>query len=239
MRAKFVLRITATSTKAFPSDEEFVDRLLTLGLGKSDSTSQSYEDQRKGYLEEAEKEWQHLPEVAASERDDVVFFARFPDHGRLIVTRVADGFATFRLIHGDLAELEEGAESLIEELGKKVGSLQPLEVEDNRVEIYERGEDRVIITGRVITNSLREAKKRHPADIVSAGVTGGASIASLFALAFANLPQDSIALGTVERFSTAMIAAFFISLVTFIQHWREIARHHIIEWQPAHSNRSR
>jgi hypothetical protein len=53
----------------------------------------------------------------------------------LIVTRVADGFATFRLIHGDLAELEEGAETLIEELGKKVGAINPLEVEDNRVEI--------------------------------------------------------------------------------------------------------
>jgi hypothetical protein len=238
MRAKFVIRIPATAPNSFPSDENFADRLVMLGLAKSDAAKQEYEDRRKNYLEQAEREWDHLPEVAERERDDIIFFARFPDHGRLIVTRVADGFATFRLIHGDLAELEEGAETLIEELGKKVGAINPLEVEDNRVEIYERGQDRVIITGRVITNPLREARKRHPADIVAAAVTGVASILTLVVLAFGDLEHGTVVLGTVERFSTAMMASFFISVVTFIQHWRQIARNRTIEWQPASSKRN-
>jgi hypothetical protein len=237
MRAKFVVLISAVSTSAYPSDEAFVDRLMTLGLGRTSKDSGPYEDRRKEYLEEAEREWDHLPEVAEAERDHVIFFARLPDHCRLIVTRSLQGYATFRLIHDSLGELEKNVERIVAELNKKVGSIDGLQIESNRVEVYERSRDHVILVGRAIDNPFREAVRSSPADLVSAAVTGLASLITLALLAFAHLSQNSLARGTVERFSTAMIAAFFITLVSFIQRWWQVIKQGGVDWQPAYQKR--
>jgi hypothetical protein len=232
MRAKFVVLIAAISTSAYPTDEALVERLLMLGLGQAADHTDSYEVRRKEFLAEAEKEWDHLPEVAQAERGNVIFFARLPDHCRLIVTRSLQGYATFRLIQDDLAELEENVEALIRELAKRVGAIEGLQIESGRVEIYERGRDHVIIVGRVISHALKETVHRNPAEVVSAMVTGTASLVSLAMLAFIHFSQGSLARGSVERFSTAMIAAFFIAAVGLVQRWWRVSQKGGIEWRP-------
>ncbi|MEI8410531.1 MULTISPECIES: hypothetical protein [unclassified Kribbella] len=237
MRAKFVVLINAVSISAYPTDEALVDRLLTLGLGRTSKDSGPYEDRRKAYLREAEREWDHLPEVAVGERDHVIFFARLPDHCRLIVTRSLQGYATFRLIHDNLGELEKNAEHIVGELTKKVGAIEGLQIESNRVEVYEHGRDHVILIGRAIDSPLREAVRNSPADLVCAAVTGVASLVTVALLAFAHLTPDSLARGSVERFSTAMIAAFFIAVVSFVQRWWQAIRQGGVEWHPAYQKR--
>jgi hypothetical protein len=222
------------SPSAFPTDEAFVDRLRSLGLGRTVTEAGTYEDRRKRYLSEAEKEWDHLPEVADTERDNVIFFARLPDHCRLLVTRNLEGYATFRLLHDNLGELERDAEHIVAELGKRIGSIEGLAIESNRIEIYERGHNHVLLVGRAITNPFRESVRRSPADLVAAAVTGVASVITLVLLAFVNLEQASIMRGTIERFSTAMIAAFFIAVVSFVQHWWQVIREGGVEWRPAY-----
>jgi hypothetical protein len=233
MRAKFVLVIRAASASAFPSNESLVDRLLMLGLGAPESNTEPYDIRRKMYQDDAQRDWSALPEVAEAEREQVIFFSRLPDHGRLVVTRVSQGTATIRFIHDSLARLEKNSEAMIRELGKRTGSIDALDVQDGRVEIYERGQNHVIIVGRVISNALRETVRRNPADIISAVVTGAAAIVTLAIMAFAHLKQGAITTGTVERFSTAMISAFFIAVVNFVQHWARLNREGIIEWRPA------
>jgi tetrahydromethanopterin S-methyltransferase subunit G len=232
MRAKFVVALTAISPSAYPADEALVDRLLTLGLGQTVDQGIAFEDRRKIFLAEADREWDHLPEVAERERQYVIFFSRLPDHCRLIVTRSIQGRATFRLIHDNLAELEKNVEWISKELRKRVGSIEGLEVESGRVEVYERGRDNVIMVGRVIDRALWEAIHQNPAELVSAIVTGAASLASLVLLGYVHVGTSSLARGSIERFSTAMISAFFIAAVTLVQRWWRISRQGGVEWRP-------
>jgi hypothetical protein len=80
------------------------------------------------------------------------------------------------------------------------------------------------VSPRVIRNSFRETIKRNPADLVSTLVTGVAALASLLILADVGFTPNSLLQGTMQRFSTAMISAFFIATVNFVQHWAGLKR---------------
>jgi len=235
LRAKFVIMIRAASVKAFPTNEELVDRFAMLGLASPGSDAlEPYEIRRKAFQDRAEKEWTALPEVAADEKDHVVFFARLPDHGRIIVTRLLAGYATIRVIHDDLATLEKAAERIATELRKRVGAIDGFDIEEDRIEIYERGQNNVLLVGKVVTQPFKETMNRHPGDWISGTVTAIASFLSIAILAYSAPDPDSLFGGTLSRFSTAMIAAFFISAVTFFQHYGSIRRRGKIEWRPVH-----
>jgi hypothetical protein len=233
MRSKFVLRITAASVSAFPTNEALGERFLMLGFGDPNPQNVAYEIRQKEYQDEAVKEWAALPELAAAEKERVIFFSRLPDHGRLLVTRVSQGSATVRFIHDNLGRLEKNTEDAIRELSRKNGSIEALEVQDNKVEIYEKGANHVLIIGRVIRNTFQETIRRNPADLVTSLVTGVATIVTFFLLTDVGLTPNSVFQGTVQRFSTAMLSAFFISVVNFVQHWARLKREGIIEWKPA------
>lgn len=229
MRAKFVILIKEVSKSEFHSDETFIDHLVRRGLGSPPNGSHDYETRRSDYQERAVEDLGHLPESAALlDRDSVIFFVRFPNQSRLIVTRTLARYATFRVIHDELAELESTTEGLIRSL-KSDG----FRVDDDKVEIYERGQNHVIMTGRVIKNSLREAAKQRPATAGTTIVALTLSVATILYMIFDHRTDDSVLDTSVERLSTAMIAAFLISLVSFIYEARQISRHRTVEWRPA------
>ncbi|HSV37484.1 MAG TPA: hypothetical protein VLI04_01885, partial [Nocardioidaceae bacterium] len=204
-----------------------------LGLAREGAPS-DYEERLKQHIDAADKVWEQLPEVAAEERDSVIFFAKLPHFGKLVVTRYDQGYLVLRVINEDLLRLQQAAEELVRDTTSRSGHLDGLEVYCNEAEIYERGHTNVIMRGRVIDRALGEASRRHPEIIASLAVTLLATVVTLAWLAFAE-PAKDILRGSLERFSTAMIAAFFISLVTLIQKWSQLKRKGGIDWQPVSS----
>lgn len=229
MRAKFVVEVPAASSNSFPTNEDFESRLISLGLGEQ-GRAQAWDDRVKKYLDEADVVWDQFPEVAQSERDYVVFFARLPYHGRLIVTRYDEGYAVFRVLNEDLAKLESGTERLVRALTSKSAALPGLVVVDDEIEIYERGYDRVLIRGHVISSPLKETVRRHGGNVVTLTVTGIAALVTILLLNIPSLLPGGIAVGTVERFSTAMLATFFVTAATLAQVWFSLKRKKQIDW---------
>lgn len=229
MRAKFVVEIPATSSTGFPSNEDFESRLLSHGLGEQ-GRAKDWVSRHKKYLDEADKVWDQFPEVAQSEREYVMFVARLPHHWKLIVTRYDEGYAVFRVLNEDLAKLESGTERVVRAVTVKNAALPGLIIVDNEVEVYERGSNRVIIRGTIIANALREALRRNAGTVVTLATTGPAGAISIILLAFPNVINGTVAIGSVERFSTAMVATFFVSAATLTQVWFALRRKGQIDW---------
>lgn len=236
MRAKFVVQIKPVGVEEYPTDEAFVKRLWNIGIGRLAGKAEEYEHLKKRYSEQAKEEWGHLPGVAEKEADQVIFFARYPDQCKLIVTRPQDNAATFRLIHDDFGELQEHAEVLIRQLSSHIGSLDGLTIDHDRVEIFERQQISVLMIGTVISSPVREVGRQHPAIAASILVTGVTGAVTLLALVLVDFQVASIPRELLEKFLTAMMASFFVALTSFFQYWRYFARHHTVEWRPAPSH---
>lgn len=66
-----------------------------------------------------------------------------------------------------------------------------------------------------------------------------ASVVSLILLSTLTLEPGTAPRGTLERFSTVMMATFFVSLVQFLQGWWQLRKRGDIEWDPVELTRSR
>jgi len=234
VRAKFVVEVPAASPASFPSNEDLESRLFALGLAEQ-GHSADFDTRQKRYVSRADEVWGQFPEVAQDERDYVVFFARLPFHSKLIVTRFEEGTAVFRVLNEDLAKLEDATARLVDDITSKAGALNGLEIVSNEVEVYERQTDRVVIRGYVVSKPLREALRRNSGTAITLVVTGIAALVTMVILGLHVFRAGTIPVGTIERFSTAMLATFFVSLATFIQVWISLRRKRHIDWQAVSS----
>jgi hypothetical protein len=228
VRAKFIIEVPATSTTTFLTNAELESRLRLVGLGMAGAAA-DYDDRLAEYKKAAEREWTHLPEKVIDEEEHLIFYSRLPEQSRLIITRFDEGYVVYRVINEDMSRLLKGTERLVNQVRAKAGSLRSDEILNDEIEVYEKGEDHVILKGRVIRSASREAIRRDPQSWITAGVTLLTFICAIAALAYLSIP-DAIWKGSLERFSTAMIATFFVSLATVMRLFFQIRRKGGIIW---------
>jgi hypothetical protein len=228
VRAKFIIEVAATSTTAFLSNTDIESRLRLIGLGMA-GAADDYDNRLADYRKAAEREWSHLPEKAINEEEHLIFYSRLPEQSRLLITRFDEGYVVYRIINEDMSRLLKGTEQLVKKLRTKAGSLQGDEILNDEIEVYEKGEDHVILEGRVIRSAWKEAFRRDPQSWITAGVTLLTFMIAITLLAYVAI-GDELWKGSLERFSTAMIATFFVSLATVVRLFVQIKRKGGIIW---------
>ncbi len=231
MRAVFTVQISAVSVDKYPTNEEFLSRIRALGWEDVKVKELSEEDKLKWYEEHAEKLWENMPEIAADERDYVIFYGVLQDNqAKFIITRVTEGQATFRLLHPNLDRLQASTIGMVKKLIESVGNLQPIRISNQRISIYERGYDEIIIQGRVVPNALAEAWRVDKRNILLAIGAFLLTVPTFAGLIWVNSQTNQILGGTLERASTAFLTTFIVSVIGFLQTYLQIRNIKIVDW---------
>ncbi len=239
MRAVFTVQIPPTSIDKYPTNEEFLSRIRALGWEDVKIKEFSEDSKLEWYKNHAQALWENMPEIAGDEQDYVIFYGVLQgDQTKFIITRVTEGEATFRLLHPNLDRLQASTKYLIRRLIESVGNLPPLNISNQRISIYERGFDEIIIQGRVVPNALSEAWRVDKKNIL---LTVGAFLLTVpsflaISLGWIDITSNPILGGTFERASTAFLTTTIVSFIGFLQTYFEIIGIKIIDWAVASSS---
>ena len=236
MRAVFTVQIPPVSTDRYPTDEEFLSRIRALGWENTKAREKADDELKAWYNEKASELWDLMPEIASGEKDYVIFYGDLQDNQtKFIITRVVDGQATFRLLHPNLDRLQASTIYMVDTLQKPVGTLPPLEIRNQRISIYEREHDDIIIQGRVISSYAKETWRIDKKNILLAFGAFLLAVPTFITLIWVNSNTNEIIGGTLERASTTFLTTFVVSLIGFIQTYLEIRKIKIVDWMVASS----
>ncbi|MBI5230669.1 MAG: hypothetical protein HY876_00705 [Coriobacteriales bacterium] len=250
MRAVFTVKIQGGPEGYFPSDEDVVVALRRSGweprfgpfweyfcdaaaaeCSVGEMAAAEMRVRALWYTEQAHKAFEAMPEVAADspERDSVVYFGRLPETDTCFaVTRVVMGELKFRLLQDELLDLQASTDRIVRSILKQDLFVSIIR---GKVEIYERGRDRVLLTGKVISNVLREAYRRDSRDVALATVPFLLFLAVFpLSVAVAGELEPHVA-SLIERFSTAMLTTTIVSSLGFLSVLLRLRRESIVEWE--------
>jgi hypothetical protein len=231
MRSVFTVLIPPVGTNNYPTDTEFLTRIRSLGWENTRAKEKSEEELKEWYKTKAAEIWNQMPEIAMAEKEYVIFFGDLQDNQtKFIITREVEGQATFRLLQTNLDKLQSSTVYMVKTLRKPIGSLLPLEISNQRVSIYERGHDEIIIQGRVISNAFDETWRVDKKNILLAIGALLLSIPLFTTLIWVNSKTNQIIGGTLERASTAFLTTFIVSLIGFIQTFLEVRSTKVVDW---------
>jgi hypothetical protein len=190
------------------------------------------ENTTEDYKRLANELFAEMPEVAAAEKEYVVFAGYIADlQTPFVITRMVQGQMTFRLLHRELPRLQLSTEKMLRNIidAKLEGS--SLKISNPRVTVFERRYDHIIITGRVITNAIGETIRSDVKDFILFLVPLILFLITIYALV--TLPTSNpptLGHGILERANTAFLTTTVISLLSLIQVYVEIRRSRLIDW---------
>ena len=171
-----------------------------------------------------------MPELPVDERDAVIFFGYLSDtQTRFMVTRTVPGSITCRLLQEDLPRLKVSTERMVRRLLSTRFFDRQVGITHNRIVVYERNSENILITGRSIPGPWREAW-------VSGAKDRLITIVCLVLLLPVTLllwyvpPASHVLYGSLERLSTALIAAAIVSAVSLYHAYLNIRRTQIVIW---------
>lgn len=237
MRAVFTVQIPSVSTDRYPTDDEFLSRIRALGWENTKAREKADDELKAWYTQRASEIWDLMPEIASGEKEYVIFYGELQDNQtKFIITRLVEGQATFRLLHPNLDRLQASTVYMVKTLQKSVGSLPPLEIRNQRISIYERGHDDIIIQGRVITSYARETWRVDKKNVLLAFGSFLLAVPTFITLVWVNSQTNTIIGGTLERASTTFLTTFVVSVIGFIQTYLEIRNVKIVDWIVAASD---
>jgi len=185
-----------------------------------------------------------MPEVAAAEKNDVVFFGYVADdQTKFVVTRAVENQITFRLPHPVLPRLQASAKKIVRRILVAKFLEQSLVVGNSRIVVYERGYDDIIITGRVISHPLRETRRTSTKDllltIVPLLLLVPLTVLLIVAPSAITAQPTTSALatplihGTLERMSTALLTTALVSGLGLLTTYYDIKKNRSIAWDVA------
>lgn len=194
----------------------------------------SYEERRHLYCVLAKQLFGEMPEVAAAEMNGVIFLGCVQKMQTLFfLTRMNEREVTFRLLQRELPRLQSSTAQIMKDLISVglVGARRRFE--DVEVHVYERNYDRIVIKGRVITNSFYETWRDNHKDTLLFIVP----LLLLSPTAFILDHQDALAhsmtkfwFAELERLSTALLTTSIVSALGVVQTWFQIKRMKLIDW---------
>lgn len=202
--------------------------------GSSDAVIGPREENIEQYKRLAGELFEDMPEVAAAEKEAVIFTGYLSAEQVLfVITRMVPAQVTFRLLHREFPRLRAATEKMMAKVISARLNRPPVHIINPTVSIYERGHDHVIINGRVITQPLKETFHNNLKDTLLFAVPLLLAIPTIFvALHFPDpkLAPQVFWKGMVDRLSTALLTASLVSLLGLLQTWVQIRRGRIIDW---------
>jgi len=195
---------------------------------------ETYEDRKAKYRVLAEELFTEMPEVAGAELGGVIYVGIYQKYQTLFaVTGMNRREVTFRLLHRELPHLQASTVQAMRDL-LSTWMVEPcLRNDEVEVNIYERKFENVIITGKVITNPLREAQRVNLKDILLTIIPLILFIpATIIVGHWDELTGHGNLFwhGQVERLSTALLTTSIVSALGFIQTYVQIKRAKLIDW---------
>jgi hypothetical protein len=231
MRSVFTVQIPPISTDRYPTDDEFLSRIRALGWENTKAKEKADDELKNWYTQKAAEIWDQMPEIAIAEKEYVIFYGELQDtQTKFIITRLVEGQATFRLLQKNLDRLQASTVYMIKTLRKSIGSLPPIEISNQKVSIYERGYDEIIIQGRVVTSTLAETWRVDKKNVLLAIGAFFLALSFLIAIIWINSTTNQIIGGTLERASTAFLTTFVVSIIGFVQTYLEVHNIKIVDW---------
>lgn len=236
MRAVFTVDIPLIDGK-YPDNEYFLERLRANGWEDMSFLSLKPEEKLERYKAHASQLFSEMPELAAEEKDYVIFFGVLQDtQTKFIVTRRILGQATFRLLHPVLGKLQPSTEKMVRQLISPIHHDKPLPVSYQSIVIYERGFDDVIIKGRVIPAPFREAWRVNKKDAFLIIGSFLLLVPTIIAQLYVDTNQHRVIGGNLERLSTVLVTTMIVSLLGFLQTYVDIRKKKIIAWTVGFEN---
>jgi hypothetical protein len=236
MRSKFIVQILKKADGTFPTDIDLQNKIREYGWEPPDiAKMESTEEKLKAYRERAQPLFtaEQMPEVAQEELEDVIFFGAIrADQTRFVVTRTP-GELTFRLIQAELPMLISATEKLLKAIGATnlVGlplKRTPHNVIDNKILIYEKGHNHVILQGRVVESPFFETLRTNQKD----------AFVILLVLLFLMLRLIShtiidfkfISAADFDKLTFSILAVSLVSLIGLVLTFIGIRRHKLVSW---------
>lgn len=215
----------ASSLSVVPTDAALAD-------SRSGQNAEMEEINRhKRYQELASVLFKDMPEVVANEeQQSVIFYGYLADEKtKFVITRMVSGQITFRLLHPSLTSLQSSTEKMVRKIIGSTVAAKPLVVSNERVEVLERGQEHVIVTGRVIPHALRETIRTDKRDAYLSIIPTLLLYPTIALGEF--LGRTSITLqGHMERMSTALLTTALVSFLGLAQTYSDIRKNKIIAW---------
>jgi hypothetical protein len=234
MRAIFTVTLPKKNATEYQSDDDFLSFLRSEGLDDPKIMPLKKEKQIENYERSAQKLWEQMPEVAKEEKEYLIFCGFLQDNQTyFLITRRNVGYAKFRLLNPNLDKLQDNTEMLIKGLVRKDSNKNPnYEITNNSIEILEKNENHVIIQGRVITNSWKEAKLKNTKNYLISFTTFLLFLLFLilmFLLKYLDA-KDNFFYTTFERLDTVALTTCIVSAFDFWTTYKQIKEHKIVAW---------
>jgi len=189
----------------------------------------------------SEELFRDMPEVAAAERQSVIYMGYLQsDQVLFVITRMVPAQVTFRLLHRELPRLQSATEKMMKQVVSARLNAEQVYVGNPLVYVFERGHDHVILTGRVITQPILETFRSNLKDALFFTVPLILFIPTAIAAIYFPLPvippataPSTSALfwkGSLDRLTTVEITTALVSALGLLQTFVGIRRSKIIDW---------
>jgi hypothetical protein len=239
MRARFTVLLTPQDGGDFPTNADIEGWLEQRGYAAEGITNEFASDdaRRQRYIELADEFTVQMPEFRGNEHQYTIFYGVLPGLTQFFVTRRSRGQLTFRLYQVEPLELRSATREIIRVILEIPMMGRQLRLYKNIVEIYEKGEEEVLMWGKIITDPWAETRRQNS---LERGFTRISLL--LFALSIVVLlvmyvyvdpmsnPLSQLAIGTVERLSTAFLTSAIVSGYGLYHSYQQMKQHGLINW---------
>lgn len=235
MRAVFTVDLPYDKETGYPGDVQVIELLRSFGWEPVEICQLEDEATRiQKRREFAEVLFRDMPPTAISRLEHVVFYGYLADdYTKFVVLKLVDGQLTFRLANDTLIRLQTSTGKVIRKILDTPLANKRMQVSNHQVVIYERGNDYVVLTGRVIPNPLSETLRsdRKSMLLTIIPLITAAFIVIVLFLAFGMTSENYGLLGvSLERLLTALLTTSLVSFLGLVDTYFEIYRNRIIVW---------
>lgn len=239
MRALINIRLPLKEDNRFIDIQEFREIIRLIGLRPADMPPDgpgSDDDIRAYCLIRADPIFDRMPENTDEQRakkefsrKNIVYASDLPESNTLfMVTAHTEGEYRFRLLNPKIEALQEGCKDLVSRIQayNAKNSTRTLDIY-GKIEILEHGLEESTISGTVVKNRWRTARKLAGRDILIT-LIGLFLFVVLFGAIASGLVSDPTLRLLFDRLSTAMFTATVVSAISVYYIWREVTP--VIQW---------
>jgi hypothetical protein len=233
MRAVFTVDLPLVDGK-YPTDAQIVEVFRAFGWEPVEVCRCDDEAVRLEKCRELSQVlFQDMPPGSMSRLEHVVTYGYLADdYTRFVVLKLVEGQITLRLANDMLTRLQTSTTKIVKKLLKTRLNGQPFKISNQRVVIYERGNDYIVMTGRVVPSPFFETCRSDRKSLLLATVAFSIFIfvVTLLTVTGLNPNNSGLLAGTLERLSTAMLTATIVSSLNLSETYFEIYRNRVIIW---------
>jgi len=234
MRAVFTVDLPTLDGGSYPTDAQISEIIRSFGWEPVEICQCPDEVAKLEKCRElARILFEDMPPGSMSRLEHVVTYGYLADdYTRFVVIKLVEGQITFRLANNVLSRLQTSTAKIIRKLLNAQLEGKSFQISNQSVVIYERGNDYIVQTGRVIPNPLKETFRSDRKSVMIATTALSIFVVVLILLTLGGMASENYGLlgGTLERLSTAMLTATLVSGLNLTETYFEIYRNRIIVW---------